>query len=189
MTKLRNVWTIIIFCSAIADAQDMAVPMNVQVPLLLKILTFNRAQPLKTGDEVVIGIVYQGRFRTSLNAKDEFLKEMGSSSTMRLHHKPIRCLPIDLGDAGDLAGAMAGAHVDFFYVTPLRAVAMDIIAGVSHAKKIVTLTGVPDYVEAGLAVGIDSKGEKPLIVINIKAAKAESADFSSQLLKLSKVIE
>lgn len=170
-------------------AQEMVVPMNVQVPLLLKILRFNRTQQFKTADELVIGIVYQGKFRTSLNLKDEFMKEIGNSSSAKYYHKPIRCLPIDLGDAGDLTEAMAGVNVDVLYVTPLRAVAMETIAGVSRAKKIVTLTGVPDYVEAGLAVGTDAKGGKPLIVINVTAAKAEGADFSSQLLKMSKVIE
>jgi hypothetical protein len=48
---------------------------------------------------------------------------------------------------------------------------------------------VPDYVGAGCAVGIGTEGEKPLIIINLPAAKAEGADFSSQLLQLAKVIE
>lgn len=172
-----------------AVAQEMAVPMNVQVPLLLKILTFNRTQQPKTGGEVVIGIVYQGKFRTSLNVKDEFMKEIGSPPSAKLYPYPMRCLPIDLGNAGDLIGTLGEVNVDILYVTPLRAVAMETITAVSRAKKIITMTGVPEYVESGLAVGIDAKAGKPLIVINVTAAKVEGSEFSSQLLKLSKVIE
>ena len=62
------------------------------------------------------------------------------------------------------------------------------ITGVSRAKKVITLTSVPDYVESGLAVGIGVKGGKPRIIINLPAAKAEGANFSSQLLRLAKVI-
>jgi hypothetical protein len=37
-------------------------------------------------------------------------------------------------------------------------------------------------------VGIGSKAGKPKILINLKASREEGADFSSQLLKLSKII-
>jgi hypothetical protein len=51
------------------------------------------------------------------------------------------------------------------------------------------LTGVPDYIYNGISVGIDIKGEKPEILINLKSSKLEGADFSSQLLKISTIIE
>ena len=48
--------------------------------------------------------------------------------------------------------------------------------------------GVPVFVEDGLAVGIAMKGNRPLVVINLTASKAEGADFSSQLLHIAKII-
>ncbi|MCK4591646.1 MAG: YfiR family protein, partial [Candidatus Latescibacteria bacterium] len=86
-------------------------------------------------------------------------------------------------------GAVSRNNIDILYVAPLRALGVKTITGVSRAKRILTLTGVPDYVESGLAVGIGIKGEKPRVIINSPAAKAEGADFSSQLLKLAKVIK
>jgi hypothetical protein len=51
-----------------------------------------------------------------------------------------------------------------------------------------TFSGVPEYVEEGISVGIDVKNNKPLIVINIKSAKLEGIDFNSQLLKIAKIL-
>ena len=66
---------------------------------------------------------------------------------------------------------------------------MEKITNLSRDKKILTLTGVPDYVDSGLTVGIGTKGRKPRIIINLLAAKAEGADFSSGLLNLAKVVK
>ena len=66
---------------------------------------------------------------------------------------------------------------------------IDNIIDISRREKIITLTGVPEYVNMGLAVGIDIRENRPQIVINMSAAKAEGADFSSQLLKLSKIVD
>lgn len=42
---------------------------------------------------------------------------------------------------------------------------------------------------AAQSVGIDLTGDRPDIVINLPAAKAEGADFDAQLLKLARVIQ
>jgi hypothetical protein len=101
---------------------------------------------------------------------------------------PIRKVTIDIGEEHDLAAAVSRDRIDIFYVTPLRAVAMESFTSISRSKRISTLTGLPEYVESGLAVGIGTKGERPLIIINSPAAKAEGIDFNSQLLKLAKII-
>lgn len=169
--------------------QEMAVSVEVQYPLFLKILTFDRNLKTRVGEEIVIGIVYQGKFKRSLNIKDELAKVMDGSSIKKIEDIPIRYVAIDISEEPDLKNAISSKNVDILYLTPLRALEIGTVTAVSRAKKIVTLTGVPDYVESGLTVGIGTKGEKPQIIINLKAAKAEGADFSSQLLKLAKVIE
>jgi DNA topoisomerase VI subunit B len=116
------------------------------------------------------------------------LKVMRESSMKEIEDIPIRCMSIAM-DETDLASAISKRKVDILYITPVRAVGIDYITAISRAKKIVTLTGVPEYVEAGIAVGIGIKGEKPQIIINLPAAKAEGANFSSELLNLAKIIK
>jgi hypothetical protein len=47
---------------------------------------------------------------------------------------------------------------------------------------------VPRYVETGLAIGVDMKGERPEIVINLAASRAEGADLTAHLLKLARLV-
>ena len=51
-----------------------------------------------------------------------------------------------------------------------------------------TITGVPEYVDQGLAVGIGIRRDRPLIIVNLEQARAEGAAFSSQLLALARIV-
>ena len=186
--KTTGLVSILIFLwTATSQAQETAVPVEVQFPLFLKILTFDRNLKARVGDEIVIGIVHQSRFRTSLNVKDDFVDVMNRSPIKKVKDIPVRQVPIDI-DKSNLGKAISKNKVDILYITPVRALGMEKIAGVSRARKVITLTGIPDYIKSGLAVGIGVKGGKPWIIINLPAAKAEGANFSSRLLILAKVI-
>ena len=91
----------------------------------------------------------------------------------------------------ELGADPVGSHdaVDALYITPVRAIAMEAITAVSQKRRELTLTGVPEFVDDGLAVGIDLHGQKPRILINLKAARAEGADFEARLLKLAKIVD
>jgi len=169
-------------------AQEMEVPIEVQFPLLLKVLAFDRSLKTRVGEEIVIGIVYQEKFRASLNVKDEVEALAGMISPRTIQDVPFRTVAIDLASPR-FRDILADQGVDILYVAPLRAVGVEEIAAISRERRLTTLSGVPDYVEKSLAVGVGIKGEKPMILINLPAARAEGANFSSQLLKLAKVIE
>lgn len=165
-------------------AQEMAAPVEVQVPLFLKLLHFERQlQSRAAGDTLVIGVVYQQHFRVSLEAKDEFAAAVEAAST----GGPRRCAPLDLDSEKDLARALAASQARVLYLCPLRAADLNKIALIARDRRVLTLTGVPDYLDAGVAVGIDNKGGKPLILINLPAVRAAGGDFSSRLLSLKMV--
>ena len=196
MSSRKNMKVIALACipvflwAAICQAQEMTVLMEVQFPLFLKILVFDRNLKERVGDEIIIGIVYQGRFRKSRRARDEFVDVMKESPVKKVEDIPVRQVSIDVSKS-DWESVILNNKIDILYIAPVRALEMKKITDLSRAIKIVTLTGVADYVESGLAVGIGTKGNKPRIIINLPAAKAEGADFSSRLLCLAtvKVIE
>jgi len=177
-----------LFATALSWAQKMVVPMEQQVPLLLKILIFDRNLETRVGNEIVIGILYQERFRRSLNVKDDFINSTDHSIKNSVNNIPIKTVSIDV-ESNDLETVVMREKIDLFYIAPLRAFSMDKITDVSRSMRIMTLTGVPEYVEAGITVGIGLKGGRPNILINLEAAKAEGVDFSSRLLRLAQIIE
>lgn len=173
-----------------AAAQDMDVPVNVQVPLLYKILSFDRKLGERAvGDDIVIAIVYQEGFRASVNARDQVkdaARRIGDTSI--LGH-PVTWVWLELGQMPDLESAFLKFRVDVVYVAPLRGVGLERITAAARGKRVTSFSGVTDYVDRGIAVGIALQKERPLILINLAAARAEGAEFGSQLLNLARVIE
>jgi hypothetical protein len=170
-----------------ARSQEMPVPAPMQASLFAKILTFDRNLKARAGKELKIGVLYQKKVRPSLQVKEEFLRAM-CAPDQRIEGLPVRCVAIEWTGATDLEAAVAREGVRVLYVAPLRAAAIEEIVAVSRARKITTLTGVPEYVEKGIALGLALRAERPLILVHLAAARAEGADLNSQLLKLARVL-
>src|SRR5947209_5257027 len=57
-----------------AQAQEMEVPVDAQIPLFLKVATFDRQLHARAHDAIVVAIAYQSGNRASLNARDDALR-------------------------------------------------------------------------------------------------------------------
>jgi hypothetical protein len=161
-------------------AQDVPVPAAVQVPLLLKILTFDR-HLAAAAEPLVVGVVFQRRNRASAAIGDEVRVLLAASA------RPIRVIVIDLDETRDLRGTLLRDSVRVVYIAPLQAVSVSTLTEATRGERVVSMTGVPRYVEQGLAIGIDMSDSRPRIVINLAASRAEGADFSAELLKLARL--
>ena len=163
-----------------AAAQEVAVPVEIQVPLLLKILTFDR-RLADAAEPLVVGVVFQRRNRASAAIGEEVRGLLATAA------RPIRVVVIDLDETRDLRGMLLRENVRVVYIAPLQAVSVSTVAEATRGERVVSVTGVPRYVEQGLAVGIDLRDSRPRIVINLAASRAEGADFSAELLKLARL--
>jgi hypothetical protein len=163
-----------------AMAQDVPVPVGVQVPLLLKILTFDR-HLADAAEPLVVGVVFQHRNRASAAIGEEVRGLLATSA------RPIRVVAIDLDETRDLRGTLLRESVRVVYIAPLQAVSVATVTEATRGERVISITGVPRYVEQGLAVGIDLTDSRPRIVINLAASRAEGADFSAELLKLARL--
>ncbi len=166
----------------------MAVSPDVQYSLFARILTFDRALQRTGRDTIVIGVLYQEGVKISLQAKDDFLAAVAQSNIKEILGRQIECVPVAAN--GLLLPAEADSvGVDVLYVTPVRAYDIALLADHMADAKILTMTGVPEYVEEGIAIGIGSRGDKPEILINLEEAKNQGADLSAQLLHLATIVE
>jgi hypothetical protein len=126
--------------------------------------------------------------RSSLDVKDDFLKALDRIPGRQVAGIHFRCVAIDWDGSKDIAAVLSQERPHVLYVAPLRSVSIEKVAAAARAQGIHTWTGIPEYVERGLAVGIGLRGERPLILVNLNAARAEGADISSQLLSIARVI-
>ena len=178
------------FAGERSAGEEMGVPVAVQYPLFLKVLTYDRELEARVGKELTIGIAFQPSLRASYVVKEELLALVKASPIQNVKGLPIKTVAIDLSETRDLAAVLRSREVDIVYVCPLRAYDIRTLTAAARARKAVTLTGVPEYVEAGLSVGVDigAKG-RPEILINHAASKAEGANFNAQLLRLARIVE
>lgn len=171
-----------------SQAQEMSVPVGLQVPLFLKVLNFDRNLTARAGPELVLGVLFQTRHRESLNARKGFSEAFSSAGLAVVSGLPTRYVEIDLEREEDLAGALQREQVDVLYVSPLRAVSLDQIAQTTQAAGIMTLSGLQEYVESGLMVGVTERGGRPSLMVNLEAARAANVDFEAAFLKVARVL-
>jgi YfiR/HmsC-like len=171
-----------IVCPAAIAAQEMEVPVAVQVPLFLKVMTFDRQRRHGPDVEVLIGITYQSGYRTSVTTRDEVTRALAKAPNLK-----YRLILIDL-DRDDLVEMLQHHRVNFLYVSPLRAISASSIAAIATAAHVTSVTGVPQYVEQGIAVGARLRGDRPRLMVNLASSKQSGADFTSELLKLAEVL-
>jgi ABC-type uncharacterized transport system substrate-binding protein len=169
-------------------AQEMPVPVEIQFPLMKKILSYDRNLRTRCGDSLIICIVYQKRFRTSLNTKEEFVRNVNEEYDAKIENIPIELFAYEINSTTEFESILSKNKVDVIYLAPLRGIDIEKIVSLCNANKILTFTGIPEYVASGIIAGVDIKGERPQILINLTSAKSATVDFNSQLLKLSKIL-
>jgi hypothetical protein len=163
------------------------VPVPTQVALLLKILSADRNLPARSPGGLSIGIVYERVVPASREAAARAAAEIDRENASREGPR-VRVGLVDVSDAAALAPGIAALDPGVLYVAPLAHLDVRRISALSRAGKIRTATGVPAFVDAGLAVGFEPGPGGVRILINAGAARAEGADFSSKVLKLARVV-
>lgn len=167
-------------------AQEMDVPMRVQMPILVKVISFDRRLRARAPDSVVIGVLMQRGNRASVLAHDEAVEILTAPGTT-IDGIPVRVITFDL-DRQSIRDVFANEDLTHLYVTPVRAVDIGALASGARAAGITTMTGVAEHLTRGLSLGVGLRGGRPKILVNMAASRAEGADLSAELLKLAELV-
>ena len=98
-------------------------------------------------------------------------------------------MPLAYNTDQQLIETVNAKQINVFYIMPGAADFLQALIRISQARHITTVTGVPAYVEKGVAVGIGvKKNRKPRILINLPASKSEGSAFDANLLRLATVL-
>ena len=174
------------FAPRALSAQEMEIPVAVQVPLFLKVISFDRQLRTRAGQsEYVIAVAYQSGNRASTDARDEVVRSI-KTERPTVVGLPIRVVTVDL-DHESLSDCLRVHGASLLYITPLRAIDVGALATTASAAGVTTVTGVPQYVAQGVAVGVRLQRDRPRILINLQGARLQGADFAAELLKLADV--
>jgi hypothetical protein len=172
--------TLFVMSATGARGETAPIPADVQMLLFARIWMFDRS--LATHDEVVVAVLYQSAFRASSDSKDQMIL------AARAMTRKVRCVPIALDGTSRIEEDLRQVNADVFYVTEMRGVDITTIVRVSRARHIKTISVVMDYIAAGVAIGLRVRNDRPDIVVNLVAAKAEGSDLTAQLLRVATIL-
>jgi hypothetical protein len=168
--------------------EDMAVAANRQVPLLLKILTYDRRLD-RVGQHLVIGIVRSPTSSASAKACEEVTNILQGYLGKTVKQIPLDYQWADFAGPDRLLAWAKAKKISVFYVAPGNEKNLAAILKVGQENGISSMTGVPAYVERGVAVGIGERQAKPQILINLESSKREGSEFDASLLRVATIIK
>ena len=168
----------------LAQGQDMDLPVPLQATLFARVMSFDRAIDARGDAPLAIAIVYQGGFGRSAAAMEEICRALDATL---MNGRKFRIIRVDL-DRVSLDSMVVAEAPRVLYVAPLRGVDVAAIARVSQHHDIGTYTGVPAYVRRGIGVSARIQGDRPRLLVNLHAARAEGSSFDSSLLQLAEIL-
>jgi hypothetical protein len=169
----------------------MPLSVDRQLLTLLGILErFDRNVQHKVRNELKIGIVYAADQPASLRTRDELVRTLDADfSRVTFNQLPIRHVTIAYASPRDLEAAVRANRVNVLYVTPGNEDNLDGILKISHTYGISSVTGVPDFVRRGVALGVGKKQSGPEIIVNLANSRSEGMNLHPSLLRIATVVE
>ena len=169
------------------NAQQIVVPVQIQIPLLLKVISLEKNISSRAV-KYSIGIIFQQSSQASREVKDELIAMNGKKESFLLNGTRVNFIPLEVESEKDIARILNSQRVDALYIPPLTSMNIKMLTEATKSNRVLSVTGVPEYVERGVSVGIGIEGEKPEVIINVTASKEEGVEFSSKVLKMARIV-
>jgi hypothetical protein len=179
---------LLLLAAGVAFAQQ-DVPPERQVLILARALSYDDDIKSRVGDDVHLAVLSKPGNAGSEAMSAAMQKAFKGISAVKVQGLPLRisALPFSSGAARARAGGSPHRHL------------LDICAGleadlpaiieVTRKNRRLSIGSREDHMGRGLALGVMPMDGKPTIIVNLPAARAEGAAFSSDLLRLAKVIK
>ena len=172
---------------AAAPAEGL-VPFDVQVPLLLKALTYDRNLKARAGDQVRIAVVTPAK--ATREPAEDLLSSVGHLPDRTVSGLPVSFKEVVVTDETSLDQLLRNGRWTAAYIMPgFRAEDLVQLRRVCAARQVLAVAAEVDDVERGLTFGIGSAAGRPQIVVNVAGAKASGTDFDLALLRLARVVQ
>lgn len=153
-----------------------SVPPPLFVKIILAAVAFDRNLDKRFGDTISVAVTGDSSYSKALR------KTLEAASKKKLKGKNIAIKTASPNDFGT-----KGANIVIFG-SDLGNTASEVATRCAAAGITCVATNVRD-IESGLSLGIEMVSGKPKLVINARTAAESGADYSSQILRLARVID
>jgi hypothetical protein len=168
-------------------AFDVAVPVPLQMDLLLKVAGYDRNLPARARGTVRLLILTK--------RDDSQSKNVGEQAARALAGKDVKGMPTEIAtqtfnDGPALTERVRTGRVSILYAAPgFGPRELLTIARSLEGLSVLSSGALAHFVDTAVALGFDLVSGKPKLIVNVRRAREQGADLSSQVLRLAKVIE
>ena len=172
----------------IAGAAAPEVPPDRQVLILSRALAYDTNLKQRAGPELAVAVLSRPGHLESETVAAAMTRAWKSLGNIKVQGLPVRTVPLSFTGVEPLRAAVTREGIDALYVTPGLEPDIPAIITIARQRHMTTMASRPQMVERGLALGVFAIDLKPTILINLPAARSESATFAPDLLRLAKVL-
>ncbi len=157
--------------------------------LLLKAISYDTKLKERAGASVNIGVIARkgDSADTACPEISAALSEQAKTTTVA--GLPVRILDFVYSDEAALEARFRELRPAAVLLCPGAAASIGEISAVTRKLSVVSVATGRETVEKGAALGLTSKGSKPVILVNVTAARSEGAEFGVELLRLAEVVK
>jgi len=174
---------------ACAPAWAQGLPASLKASMLVRILAYDRRMG-QLPPPLTIAVLH----RDGDTGSQERCQELGSALETVARGRDVagrslRVVRLGFQDAERLQGALATQHAVALYVCEGLEADTGRISQVTRRLSILSFAGSRSPLDQGLAIGLVRRGDSPVILVHLSAARAEGADLDAGLLSLSLLVE
>lgn len=171
------------------ECQELTTAVDVHLPIFLKTLTFDKNFISQNQDTIFIHLLYQNNDKNSIHIKNLVYEYILNNKLNTLNNKPLIFLELAVKTEEDFKNYIKKCSVKYLYIARLKDINLANVTNSCNIQKILTFTGVSDYLENGAALSLGIRGNKPEILLNLENSKKQGANFNSRLLNLVKLVD
>ncbi|MCA9575692.1 MAG: YfiR family protein [Myxococcales bacterium] len=168
-------------------AEDVSVPISLQVDLLNRVAAYESHFAAQAGAEAVVLVIARPGHPESARAAGQI--DAALRRVRRLGGRPVRVVVHAFVSAAALRDAVDTQHVAIAYLTPGLEGQVGAVARALEGASVLTVSAVGSDAERGAVLGFELVAARPNLVVNLRQARRQNVSFSSQFLRLARVIQ
>jgi hypothetical protein len=191
---MRKFWILlliatgVLLCGPEKGRAGSALPIAYQIPLLMKLVTYEfnlMGQPRPT---IVIGVLYRPEDPGSRGCFESFEAQFKERRDLVIRGHRLELVGVPIRSEDSLRLPAGHPDIDILYVAPGNEERIPAISRWTRGMKSLSVTGSEDSVEQGLSVALFSSGVKESITINLPASLEEGREWNVNVLQVARVI-
>jgi len=179
-----------LLCSqASAQSHQEVLVRERQVKALARVLAYDDKLPNRAGTTVVLAVLYKPGNPSSEKEATESFSQFAKLESYRILGLPFHSVKLPFTSVDALDRAIGSQGIVALYVCPGLDDEIANLKRISRKHKATTIASREEQLAAGLALGVFSLDGQLTVVVNLPASREEGARFSSDLLRLARVIQ